>query len=208
MQDKYLDEVYDKYSFQSMDDMYASIGYGGITANQILNKLNTLYKSDCKQNETKEFSLSDYKNDGEIEVKGFSNLLTKIAKCCNPLPGDEIIGYISRGNGITIHRKDCEAVKNLEFERLIECSWHKNDDRDFVGSITMYALDTNGMIAELTKKLNDEKVNLVGLVAKKRENNKVLVTIQINIKDKLELDNLINKLKQLSFAIDVYRTAQ
>ena len=89
-----------------------------------------------------------------------------------------------------------------------ECSWHKNDDRDFVGSITMYALDTNGMIAELTKKLNDEKVNLVGLVAKKRENNKVLVTIQINIKDKLELDNLINKLKQLSFAIDVYRTAQ
>ena len=207
MQDKYLDEVYDKYSFQSLEDMYASIGYGGITANQILNKLNALYQSDCKKNDTKEYSLSEYKNDGEIEVKGFSNFLTKIARCCNPLPGDEIIGYISRGNGITIHRKDCESVKNLEFERLIECSWHKNDNREFVSSITMFATDTNGVIAELTKKLNDEKVNLVGLVAKKRENNRVLITIQINIKDKLELDNLINKLKQLSFAIDVYRTA-
>lgn len=206
MEDKYLEEVYDKYSFQSLEDMYASVGYGGITANQILNKLNSLYKSDMQTREQKEYSLSDYKNDGEIEVKGFSNLLTKIARCCNPLPGDEIIGYISRGNGITIHRKDCDALKNLEFERLIECSWHKNDNKDFVGSITMLANDTNNLMADLTKRLNDEKVNLVGLVAKKRQENKAIITIQLSIKDKAELDYLINKLKQLPFAIEVYRT--
>ena len=206
MEDKYLEEVYDKYSFQSLEDMYASVGYGGITANQILNKLNSLYKSDMQTREQKEYSLSDYKNDGEIEIKGFSNLLTKIARCCNPLPGDEIIGYISRGNGITIHRKDCDALKNLEFERLIECSWHKNDNKDFVGSITMLANDTNNLMADLTKRLNDEKVNLVGLVAKKRQENKAIITIQLSIKDKAELDYLINKLKQLPFAIEVYRT--
>ena len=206
MIDKYLEEVFDKYTFQSIEDMYASIGYGGITANQILNKLNALYKSDNDNKEEKEYSLSEFKNDGEIEVKGFSNLLTKIAKCCNPLPGDEIIGYISRGNGITIHRKDCEAVKNYEFERLIECNWHSNSNKTFVGSITIFASNSNGIIADLTKKLNDEKVSLVGLVAKKRDDNKALITIQLNIKDKSEIDIIINKLKSLPFVIDIYRT--
>lgn len=206
MIDKYLEEVFDKYTFQSIEDMYASIGYGGITANQILNKLNTLYKLDNDNKEEKEYSLSEFKNDGEIEVKGFSNLLTKIAKCCNPLPGDEIIGYISRGNGITIHRKDCEAVKNYEFERLIECNWHSNSNKTFVGSITIFASNSNGIIADLTKKLNDEKVSLVGLVAKKRDDNKALITIQLNIKDKSEIDIIINKLKSLPFVIDIYRT--
>jgi len=205
---KYLDDVFEKYSFQSLDDMYASIGYGGITANQILNKLNTLYRADNANIENnKEFELSDIKNDGEIDVKGFSNLLTKIARCCNPLPGDDIIGYISRGNGITIHRKDCEALKNYEFERLIECNWRSNTAKAFIGSITIIANDMPGLIATITKKINDEKVNMVGLVAKKREDNKSTITIQISIKDKSELDALMNKLKQFSFALDVYRTA-
>ncbi|MBQ7352099.1 MAG: bifunctional (p)ppGpp synthetase/guanosine-3',5'-bis(diphosphate) 3'-pyrophosphohydrolase [Clostridia bacterium] len=206
---EYLEDVFDKYSFQSLDDMYASIGYGGITANQVLNKLNALYKADVKLNDTpiREYQLQDIKNDGDIEVKGFSNLMTKLAKCCNPLPGDDIIGYISRGNGVTIHRRDCEALKNYEFERLIECSWHKNSTKSFVGSITILANDNNGLIAKITKKLNDEKVSMIGLNAKKVEDNRVIITIHISIKDKDELDILINKLNQMNFAIDVYRTA-
>lgn len=210
MTSEYLSEVFEKYSFQSSDDMYASIGYGGITANQVLNKLNALYKADNQENNLpiKEYQLSDIKNDGDVVVKGFSNLLTKLARCCNPLPGDDIIGYISRGNGITIHRRDCDTLKNYEFERLIECSWHHNSSKSFVGSITMYANDSNGLIAKLTKKLNDEKVSLVGLNAKKIENNKVIITIHLNIKDKAELDTLITKIKQINIAIDVYRTAQ
>ena len=210
MMSEYLDEVFEKYSFQSLDDMYASIGYGGITANQVLNKLNTLYKADNQQTimAEKEYQLNDIKNDGDIVVKGFSNLLTKLAKCCNPLPGDDIIGYISRGNGITIHRRNCETLKNYEFERLIECSWHSHSTKSFVGSITMVANDSNGLIANITKKLNDEKVNLVGLMAKKIEDNKAIVTIHLNIKDKGELDTLITKIKQSKIALDVYRTAQ
>ena len=204
--DKYLDELFDKYTFQSIDDMYASIGYGGITANQVLNKLNTLYKSDCEETQVKKYELTDFENDGEIEVKGFSNLLTKIAKCCNPLPGDDIIGYISRGNGITIHRKDCEALKNYEFERLIECDWHGNTNKTFVGSITIFATNSNGLVAQITKKLNDEKVSLVGLVAKQRDDNKAVITIQLNIKDKSELDGIINKLKSHPNVLEIHRT--
>jgi len=209
MTNEYMEEVYEKYSFQNIDDMYASIGYGGITANQVLSKLNAMYRADHHETiETKEFQLNNIKNDGDIEVKGFSNLMTKLAKCCNPLPGDEIIGYISRGNGVTIHRRDCEALKNYEFERLIECSWNQGSKKNFIGSITIIAIDSNGLIANLTKKLNDEKVSLVGLMAKKIENNKVNITIHLNIKDKTELDTLINKIKTMNIALQVYRTAQ
>ena len=208
MTNEFLQEVFDKYSFQSLDDMYASIGYGGITANQVLNKLNALYKASNLEGEipTRDYHLNEIKNDGDIVVKGFSNLLTKLAKCCSPLPGDEIIGYISRGNGITIHRRDCEALKNYEFERLIECSWHQHSTKNFVGSITIYTNDNNGVVAKITKKLNDEKVSFVGLNAKKIENNKAIITIHLNIKDKAELDTLITKIKQMNIAIDVYRT--
>lgn len=206
LNDKYLEEVFDKYSFQSIDDMYATIGYGGITANQILSKLRSLYLADNQNKEFKESSLSDFKNDGEVEVKGFSNFLTKLAKCCNPLPGDEIIGYVTRGNGIKVHRKDCEALKNYEFERLIECNWRVSPAKTFVGSITLIATDVNGVIASITKKLNDEKVSVVGLVAKKIADNKLSITIHLNIKDKTELDSVINKLKNFSFTIEAYRT--
>lgn len=210
MTGEYLEEVFDKYTFQSIDDMYASIGYGGISANQVLNKLNTLYKADnaTQTQPSKEFQLDGIKNEVDIEVKGFSNFMTKLAKCCNPLPGDDIIGYISRGNGITVHRRDCDALKNYEFERLIECSWNSNSKKTFVGSITMIAQDTNGLIAKLTKKLNDEKISLVGLMAKKSGADKVIITIHLNIKDKTELDQLINKINQMNIALDVYRTVQ
>lgn len=205
---KYLDELYEKYSFQSIDDMYASVGYGGVTANQVLNKLMALYREDNISSDIdKEFKLSDYQNDGDVVVKGYSNLMTKLAKCCNPLPGDDVIGYISRGNGITIHKKDCDTLKTCEFERLIECEWHANSKKKFVGSISIVANDAPNLIAKVTKKLNDEKVSLVGMVAKKKDDGKAIITVQVSISNKMELDSLIAKLNQLSFVLDIYRSA-
>ena len=206
---EFLEEVFEKYTFQGIDDMYASIGYGGVTVNQILNKLNVLYKTANLENQlNREYSLANYKNEGEIIVKGFSNLMTKMARCCNPLPGDDICGYISRGNGITIHRKDCESLKNYEFERLIEVDWHSNNlNKTFIGMITIIANDINGLVAKVTKKLNDEKISLAGIVAKKREDNKAIINLQVNISNKNELNNLIAKLNQLSFVLEVYRSA-
>lgn len=205
---KYLDELYEKYSFQSIDDMYASVGYGGVTANQVLNKLMTLYREDNTQSDyNKEFKLSEYKNDGDVVVRGYSNLMTKLAKCCNPLPGDDVIGYISRGNGITIHKKDCDTLKTCEFERLIECDWHANSTKKFVGSISIVANDAPNLIAKVTKKLNDEKVALVGMVAKKKDDGKAIITVQVSISNKAELDSLMAKLNQLGFVLDIYRSA-
>lgn len=204
---EYLEPVFEKYTFSSLDDMYASIGYGGINANQILNKLKTLYNEDHKEMvDNQDYKLTNYKNDGEIEVRGFSNLMTKLAKCCSPLPGDEIVGYVSRGNGVTVHRQDCEALKNYEFERLIECNWRNNSSKDFVGSISIIAVDTTGIISKITKKFNDEKVPMIGLNVKKISDGNLSINIQVNIKDKTQLDALINKIRQSNLAIDVYRT--
>jgi GTP pyrophosphokinase len=134
--------------------------------------------------------------------------MTKMAKCCNPLPGDDICGYISRGNGITIHRRDCETLKTYEFERLIEVDWHHNNsNKKFIGTITIIANDITGLVAKVTKKLNDEKVSLVGIMAKRRDDGRAKIELQVNISNKEELDNLINKLNNLSFVIDVFRTA-
>ena len=204
---EYLEPVFEKYTFSSLDDMYASIGYGGINANQILNKLKTLYNEDHKEMvDNQDYKLTNYKNDWEIEVRGFSNLMTKLAKCCSPLPGDEIVGYVSRGNGVTVHRQDCEALKNYEFERLIECNWRNNSSKDFVGSISIIAVDTTGIISKITKKFNDEKVHMIGLNVKKISDGNLSINIQVNIKDKTQLDALINKIRQSNLAIDVYRT--
>ena len=133
--------------------------------------------------------------------------MTKLAKCCNPLPGDDIIGYISRGNGITIHKRDCDTLKSCEFERLIECSWHANSTKKFIGSISIVAQDSPGLIAKVTKKLNDEKVSIVGMVAKKKEDGKALISLQVSISNKPELDSLMSKLNQLSFVLEIYRSA-
>ena len=205
MTNEYLEEVFEKYSFQSLEDMYASIGYGAISANQILNKLVNLYKTDNPVTETNKTNLSSVNNVGDIDVKGYSNLMTKFAKCCNPLPGDEIVGYISRGKGITIHRKNCEKLNECEFERLIECNWKNSSNKNFVSSITIFADGSNG-ISKLTKKISDEKIQLTGLNVKENNQGLTIITIQVIVRDKAELEYLINKLKQLSFVKDISRT--
>lgn len=206
MTNEFLDEVFDRYSFQCLEDMYASIGYGAISANQILNKLVNLYKSSNPAPDiVKNYQISD-KNVGDIDVKGYSNLMTKFAKCCSPIPGDEIIGYITRGKGVTIHRKNCEKLGECEFERLIECNWKNNSNKSFVSSITIATLYNQNAIPQLTKKINDEKIQLLGLNLKESRDGISIITVQLVVKDKVELESLIKKLKQLSFVKDITRT--
>src|SRR5690606_19581603 len=104
-------------------------------------------------------------------VLGFSNLMTKFAKCCNPLPGDEIIGYVSRGKGVTVHRINCESLTKCEEERLIECGWNLHLNDTFTGYITVIAINSPNSIAQISKKIADMKLNIVSLktTSKNRE---------------------------------------
>ena len=207
MIDEYLEEVYDRYSLQSLEDMYATVGYGGLTSSQILNKLVAIYKQKTKE-EIKTYpdkALRDLKQQGSVNAHGYSDMLTKFGKCCSPLPGDEIIGFISRGKGITVHRVDCPEIKNHEFERLIECSWNKSDSSTFVGTITVLTQNMTGVISKITKKINDAKININGLITKNNPNNTATIKIQMNINSKQQLDDMIEKIRMFSFVIDVHR---
>lgn len=207
--DEYLDILYDRYSLQSLDDMYATVGYGGLTSGQILNKLIAIDKEHNSENQIKNYPdkvLRDYKNQGSVSVRGYSNMMTKFAKCCNPLPGDEIVGYISRGKGITIHRQDCAEIQNTnEYDRLIECEWNVSKDSTFVGSILVVCKNIAGALSNITKKITDNKINIEGIVSRQNQNNTCTLHIQLNVKRKQELDEIIAKLNNFSFVLEIYR---
>lgn len=120
---KWLDVIMQRYSIASVDDLYASVGYGGFTVNQILSKLIDFYKKEERAKAPAKVSQSrrQLSTNGVI-VKGHDDLLVRISKCCNPVPGDDIVGFISRGRGVAIHRKDCPNLKNVEDFRLIEAA--------------------------------------------------------------------------------------
>lgn len=207
--DEYLDELFDRYALQSVDDMYATVGYGGLTSSQILNKLIAIDREHNADKEIKTYPdkvLKEYHDQGSVVVRGYSNMLTKFAKCCNPLPGDEIVGYISRGKGVTIHRKDCpDVLSNTDYDRFIECEWNNSKSDTFVGSIFVVCKNSAGVLSNITKKITDSKINIEGIVSRQNPNNTCSLHIQLNVKKKQELDEIIAKLNNFSFVLEIYR---
>ena len=143
---------------------------------------------------------------GGVKVKGTDGLLVRFAGCCNPVPGDEIIGFISRGHGVTVHRKDCTNLKNVEEDRLIEVSWENQTASAFNAEIKVIGsaqTDILFAVAAATSELQLEIVSTNGRTDVKA--GKVIVDFTIRLKDKAALDRLITKLKQDKRVIDVFR---
>lgn len=208
--EEYLEEVFDKYSLASLDDMYASVGYGGLSANQILSRLTNLYNEQEKQRpviiDNLQTTIKTNTKSNIINVLGYSNLMTKLAKCCNPLPGDEIVGYVSRGKGVTVHRANCDALKTIEDERLIECTWNTTNNDSFIGALTIISANNTSAIAAISKKIADLKLQLSSLKTSSKSKEEMIIHVGINVKKKEELSDVIYKLKQLSVVHDIYRT--
>lgn len=209
MKEEYLEEIYERYALSSLDDMYASIGYGGMTSTQVVNKLKNLQRED--QEKDKEIVIRQPKivnsTEDRVKIKGFSNLLTKFANCCKPLPGDDIVGYISRGKGVTIHRTDCSTIHRLERERLIECTWNTTvKESNFLGAITIIVLNKNAVISQISKKISDSKINITNMSSKMLPENMGKIDLVLAIKNRQELDDLIKKLNSFDFVIDIQRT--
>jgi len=209
LNEKYLKYVYERYTLSSLDDLYAAVGYGGLTTTQILNKLNTVYKEIEGVKEERKIvsrSLNNFKQDKAVEVMGYSDMFVKFAKCCNALPGDNIVGYVSRGNGVTIHRSNCPELKNCEFDRLVECYWTNYGKMKFIGKITLILEDKAGALATISKKISDLKINILSISSNKTSNNNTALHLQVEVNEKEELDELINKLNNFSFVNHIYRT--
>lgn len=205
---KWLDAIMLRYTFSSLDDMYASVGYGGCTPNQIIPKLIELYKREHPTAPPEQIVGTHIaKVDGHgIVVNGHTDMLVRMAKCCSPVPGDKIVGYISRGRGVTIHRDSCPNIKNAEEFRLIEAHWSGKQFAPFSALLTLETKNTDGVLARITKILSDMKLSIEALSARaidKTDRGIVSLTVRITSPEQLEL--LISRLGSVRNVDKVYR---
>lgn len=205
---KWLNSIMLRYSFSSIDDMLASVGYGAYTPNQILLKLIDFYKKENPEKEKEQTFTSHTKKGGQgIIVDGQSDLLVRMAKCCSPVPGDKIIGYISRGRGVTIHRESCPNVKNAESYRLIEAHWDNVRTTSFTVALTIECKDTGGVLASVTKEISDMKLSLEALSAKAiAKEQKAIISLSVRVGSPEQLETVINRLLSIRNIDKVYRT--
>ena len=200
-------KVSEKFSFFSQDEMFASVGYGAITVNQVLFKLIDFYKKEIpKQPVARGGETAD---SGGVIVKGMSGLLTRFAGCCNPVPGDEIVGYVTRGRGVVIHRADCTNILSLQDEegRILPAEWADTIAGRFVAGIVIKAKDQGVALSVLTGVVSDMRLMITGVNSRFDKNKDAVIEANIRLNGKEDIDLLIRKIRSDDRIDEVYRTA-
>lgn len=204
-EEKYSSEILKRFNVDSIEEIYAGIGSGSITAGQVVSKLISLISKEKKEQKKIESVVHLQKNKDGILIDGDSGMLVRFSGCCNPIEGDDIIGYVSRGKGVTIHRANCHNLNFLEKERLIDAEWQIKEDTTFIANIKVIARKNGNNIGRLTNLISNLRVSFKGLDVKEVE-DKLTCTIIIEVKNKAELDSVINSLRNMKDVIDVYRS--
>ena len=212
-----LKTVAASFRLDSEEALYASVGYGGVTLNGVMSKLVELYKKEQKLTVTKDLSQllaelkprrSKAKASHGILVKGEEGIMVKLARCCNPIPGDPVIGYITRGSGISVHRTDCPNVLSNnpdEQRRLIEVSWDITTDAVYKVNIVINASDRPGMMADIMQVTSEAKLNINALNCRTDKHKRAYVTMGLDISNLEQLDNIMNKIKRMKGVYSVER---
>ena len=201
-----LAEIMQKRQYVSLDEVFAAVGYGGLSASIIVNKFAAKQQQLKKQENKKNAPAKpQHKNDEGILVDGHGDLLQNLAKCCNPIPGDEIIGYVSTGRGIIIHRADCENIDNLNPSRFITARWNLNDgdDYSFTSSIEVFAQNKNNVYIEVTNAMSELGIKVVSLNSTQNKDDELVLKLGVQIKNKNQLQQAKNKLASLSLVYEV-----
>ena len=216
MKPEYVERVLKRYNFATWDALMASIGHGGIKEGQIVNRLVEEQKADEASKVTEEQIVSKINTPGRgnaakggIIVKGMDDVAVRFSKCCGPVPGDEIVGYITRGRGISIHRTDCVNIASMdEFDRarLIEAEWADGVGASlYTAEIVIYATDSKGLIFQLSKTFNEENINMTGLNVRTNKQGKATIEVRFEISSQEHMNKVIAKLMQINGIIDIER---
>ncbi|MBO5007447.1 MAG: bifunctional (p)ppGpp synthetase/guanosine-3',5'-bis(diphosphate) 3'-pyrophosphohydrolase [Clostridia bacterium] len=216
----YISRIVKRYGYASEDDLYANLGYGGLHIANLINKLKDEYKKLNTKVEPivsipteipahKDSSHHKGASDGII-VKGIENCLIRYSKCCSPVPGDKIIGYITRGRGVSIHRQDCINVAAMlkdesEKARLIDVSWETNASTSYLSKLKVVCADRNGLVLEVANVVSETKVSLKSLNARSTKDGLGIVEISVEVSNTDQLNVLIKKLKKLKDLVEVTR---
>ena len=217
MKPEYYNEVLKRHNFATLEDLYSAIGFGGVSAGQVLHKLIDLHRKEERLD-----ALQKKLEDGEIEapkkplhkanpkgiiVHGDPGMAVFFGNCCNPLPGDPIIGYVTRGRGVSVHRKDCKNVQSLmqDAERMIEVEWALDERTNFSATIRVFIEDKPGSLLEVSKVLLSLNVNMTDLKSRSTDDGYAAMEITCTVANAEQLNVIVTNLKKLKQVVDVFR---
>ena len=217
----YMDSVRNKYGFRDWDSVLAAIGHGGLKEGQVLNKLMEAYDKEHKREITDKEVLEAAKetkaeipvnkSKGGITVHGIHDVAVRFSKCCSPIPGDEIVGFVTRGRGITIHRTDCVNIMNLpesERQRLIEAEWEAGeaDHQLYTVEINIYANNRTGLLVDISKIFTERKIDVTAMNVRTSKQGTATIDMAFDVNSKSELNALIEKIRQVESVLDIERS--
>ncbi|MGN0806866.1 MAG: RelA/SpoT family protein [Candidatus Coproplasma sp.] len=205
--DESFAKLSEKLVFASVDEMMASVGYGAVSVNQILFKLIDFYRREQPlQMPATEVEKLKHTPAGSVSVKGMEGLLVKFAHCCNPVPGDPIVGFVSRGRGVIVHRKDCPNLKDYEADRIQPAKWTGEVENGFLAGIKILATDDAGLTAFVTAEISAMRLYMTQINGRIGKDGKAVFDIMVKLNKLSDLDLLIKHLKKDNRIIDVFRT--
>ena len=213
---EYIQPMLDRYKYKDLDEMYAAVGFGANSAIKVIARMLIEYRKEHKEEniEEKIEKLTTVKTEPKtkasnygIVVKGIDNCLVKLSKCCNPLPGDEIVGYITKGRGVSVHRKDCVNVGELlkEGNRMIDVSWVSAEQSSYNVDIEVFANDRSGLLSDVIQELGAIKAKMIGVNARATKDRIAVIDITIETQNLNELNNIIKVLRKIDSVYEVKR---
>ena len=222
---EFMNALMRKYGFRDWESVLAAVGHGGLKEGQIVNKLLEEYKKKYKKEitdenvletitEFKENRAPHKKSKSGIVVEGIHDLAVRFSKCCSPVPGDEIIGFVTRGRGVSIHRTDCINVINLTEEdraRLIDAEWNVPDGKDnggvYSAEIRIYANNRTGVLVDISRVFTENKIDVISMNVRTNKQGKATISIGFEINGVDQLNEISAKIRNVESVIDIDRTA-
>ncbi len=209
--DKYQDFMQDiarKMRLNTVDELYAALGYGGILMSKLLVKIKEEYNKVLKTADpTEVFKIppKSTKSSNGVVVEGIDNCLVKFSKCCSPLPGDEIVGFITRGFGVSIHKKDCVNAQNMDSPRWVAAHWADSVKETFTATLELIGLDNGRCIAEVTNQLGNMRVPISAMNVRSTKDGRMLISITIAVNNADHLKNVIDRLQKVKQVTNITR---
>lgn len=222
---QYEEAIMKKYGFRDWDSVLAAVGHGGLKEGQIINRMQEQYDNDHKKEVSDEEVLAEVKENAQhsrmqpkkgtssIVVKGIHDVAVRFSKCCSPVPGDEIVGFVTRGRGVSIHRTDCINILHLseiDRVRLIDAEWQQkaedNGDEKYLAEISIYANNRNGLLADISRALTEKDIDILALNTRINKQGTATINVSFEIRSREELNRIIDKIRTIDSVLDIERT--